>query len=36
VIRVLVDNRKLDQARRALADWASGRESHPSTERSYT
>lgn len=36
VIRVLVDNRKLDKARRALRDWATGRENiHPS-ERSFT
>jgi hypothetical protein len=27
VIRVLVDNRKLDKARRALRDWVAGRES---------
>ena len=34
VIRVLVDNRKLDKARRALREWAGGREA--STERSDT
>lgn len=36
VIRVLVDNRKLDKARRALRDWVTGRENHRSSERSYT
>lgn len=32
VIRVLVDNRKLDNARRALRDWIAGRE----LDRSHT
>lgn len=36
VIRVLVDNRKLDKARRALRDWATGRDNHRPSERSYT
>lgn len=36
VIRVLVDNRKLDKARRALRDWATGRENTHPSERSFT
>lgn len=36
VIRVLVDNRKLDKARRALRDWAACRENNLSNERSRT
>lgn len=36
VIRVLVDNRELDRARRALRDWATGRENNQTSERSIT
>ena len=33
VIRVLVDNRSLDKARRTLRDWIAGQD-HPPVERS--
>jgi hypothetical protein len=36
VIRVLVDNRSLDKARRALREFVAEQAQHPSIERSVT